>query len=105
VHVHGDAICLKPRRHRDQLERASLSTVLNLAEGAGRVAPLDKARLYAIARGSAAECGAIVDVLHARRLVSDEDARGARERVVRIVQMLTGLLKRFRGSLDGVIDR
>jgi len=44
-------------------------------------------------------------VLHARRLVSDEDARGARERVVRIVQMLTGLLKRFRGSLDGVIDR
>jgi hypothetical protein len=33
---------------RDQLERASLSIVLNLAEGVGRTQPADKARYYAI---------------------------------------------------------
>jgi hypothetical protein len=39
---------LVPRRNqavlRDQLDRASVSIVLNIAEGAGRVSPADKAR-------------------------------------------------------------
>ncbi|SRR5712691_2632810 len=35
---------------RDQLDRASISIVLHTAEGAGRFAPLDKARFYSIAR-------------------------------------------------------
>jgi hypothetical protein len=44
---------LIPKGHavlRDQLERASLSAVLNLAEGAGRSSRRDKARFYTIAR-------------------------------------------------------
>src|SRR5215470_19794090 len=51
---------------RDQLDRASVSIVLNIAEGAGRFSPADKARFYGIARGSATECAAIVDLLGAR---------------------------------------
>jgi hypothetical protein len=35
---------------RDQLERASLSAVLNISEGAGRRSRPDKRRHYAIAR-------------------------------------------------------
>jgi len=74
---------------RDQLERASISIVLNVAEGAGRFSPPDKARFYAIARGSATECGALVDLLLARRLVTAPTHQAARGLVVRIVQMLT----------------
>jgi len=43
---------------RDQLHRASISVVLNIAGGAGRFSAPDKARFSAIARGSATECGA-----------------------------------------------
>jgi four helix bundle protein len=47
---------------RDQLDRASISIVLNIAEGCGRRSPADKGRFYAMARGSASECAAIVDL-------------------------------------------
>ena len=54
---------------RDQLDRASISIVLNIAEGCGRRSPADKARFYSMARGSATECAAILDLLGARGLV------------------------------------
>jgi four helix bundle protein len=79
---------------RDQLERASASIVLNIAEGAGRVARLDRARFFTIARGSATECAAVLDILRARRLASPADCAAARALVVRIVQMLTKLIAR-----------
>ena len=47
---------------RDQIERAFSSIVLNLGEGAGRISKPDRARFFAIARGSATECAAILDV-------------------------------------------
>ena len=46
----------------DQLSRASLSIVLNIAEGAGKYSPGDKRRYYLSASGSAPECAAILDV-------------------------------------------
>jgi four helix bundle protein len=76
---------------RDQLRRASLSCVLNIAEGAGQRSRSVKRNLYGIARGSAMECAAIVDVLRVRGVASAEEARGARGLVVRMVQMLTKL--------------
>jgi len=86
---------LLPRRGhaglRDQLDRASVSIVLNIAEGAGRFSPADKARFYAIARGSAAECAAVLDVALSRGLAPASSCRPARTLLVRIVQMLTRL--------------
>jgi four helix bundle protein len=80
---------------RDQLERASVSIVLNIAEGAGRRSRADKARFYGIARGSANECGAVIDLLRVRGLANETACSQARELLVRIVQMLTKLQQRM----------
>ncbi len=77
---------------RDQLDRASLSVVLNTAEGAGRRAPGDKARFYSIARGSANETVALLDVA----LPGGSAGAAARGLAVRVIQMLAKLEARFR---------
>jgi four helix bundle protein len=54
----------------DQLQRAATSIALNIAEGAGEFASAEKARFYRIARRSATESAAILDVC--RKLNLDE---------------------------------
>ena len=88
---------------RDQLDRASISVALNIAEGAGRCSPADKARIYAIARGSATECAAILDVASSRGLGSALQCRRGRALLVRIVQMLSRLIAHDRSSRVAVI--
>ena len=83
---------------RDQLERASISIVLNIAEGCGRRSPADKGRFYSMARGSATECAAI-DLLRARGLVDERLRNRARALLVRVVQMLSQLVARM-GALS-----
>jgi four helix bundle protein len=57
----------------DQWKRASLSSVLNLAEGTGRMTPSDKKHFYTIARGSIFECAAILDlILHLGGITQSE---------------------------------
>jgi four helix bundle protein len=93
------AVQLLPKRGcselRDQLDRASISIVLNIAEGCGRRSPADKARFYSMARGSATECAAVIDLLGARDLVDDRLRKHARALLVRIVQMLSRLVARM----------
>ncbi len=79
------------RELRDQLQRAALSSILNLAEGPGRRSGTEKARFYSIAKGSASECAAIVDVVRSTGLAPITLCREARGLLVRIVQMLTKL--------------
>jgi four helix bundle protein len=84
-----------PRGHSDlldQLKRASLSIPLNIAEGSGKFSR-DAGRFFAIARGSALECAAILDALEAMGLVDGVIVQGPRETLERIVSMLTGLIR------------
>ncbi|MCK9400857.1 MAG: four helix bundle protein [Bacteroidales bacterium] len=57
---------------KDQWKRASLSALLNLAEGTGRMSVQDKKHFYTIARGSVFECAAILDLLHEMKIIEDD---------------------------------
>jgi len=90
---------LFPRRGyaalRDQLDRASSSILLNIAEGCGRSSRSDKAQFYLIARGSAMESAAVLDVLMTRGVIAEATHRHARGLLIRVTQMLTKLAQRM----------
>jgi four helix bundle protein len=79
---------------KDQLDRASTSIPLNIAEGNGKYAPKDRCRFFDIAHGSTLECAAGLDVLVAKAKLEREQIRPGKERLQRIVRMLVGLIKR-----------
>ena len=55
----------------DQLDRASTSIPLNIAEGNGKYTSADRCRFWDIARGSALECAACLDVLVAKKKIDN----------------------------------
>jgi four helix bundle protein len=89
--------CDKLKGHRnakDQLLRASQALPLNIAEGNGKATNGDRRRFFEIARGSALECGAVQDVLQVCGAMSEEENIQAKNRLDRIVAMLTKLGQR-----------
>ncbi len=84
---------------RNQLERATISIPLNIAEGAGEYSRGDKSRFYRIARRSATECAAILEVVSVLNLVADSTKiDSGRAVLLRIVQMLTRMARAFSES-------
>lgn len=75
----------------DQFKRAAMSIPLNIAEGAGKKSRSDCKRFFVIARGSAMECGAILDVAHKFHFVNQDKIIVGKRLLERIVAMLTKL--------------
>ena len=75
----------------NQLDRASTSIPLNIAEGNGKYTPADRCRFFDIARGSTLECAACLDVLIAKKQITQADSGKAI--LLRIVSMLEALAK------------
>src|SRR3954468_24917549 len=84
---------------RDQLDRASTSVVLNIAEGNGKRSHPDRCRFFDIARGSVVECAACLDVLAVKKKILGEDAETGKEILLGVVSMVAGLIARFSGEV------
>jgi four helix bundle protein len=78
---------------KDQLDRASNSIVLNIAEGNGKYSQKDRCRFLDTANASALEYAAGLDILVAKRKLTANDIRSGKESLQRIVRMIIGLLK------------
>src|SRR5882762_11646463 len=77
----------------NQLDLASTSVPLNIAEGNGKFTSPDRCRFFDNARGSALESAACLDVLVAKQFVSASDVQAGKAKLVRIVSMLFGLIR------------
>lgn len=77
----------------DQLDRASTSVPLNIAEGNGKSTPKDRCKFFDTARGSALECAATLDVLVAKRKIDSETAAAGKAALIEVVSMLVGLIR------------
>jgi len=82
----------------DQLRRASSSVPANIAEGAGELTKRDKARFYRIARRSATECAAHLDVCRTLERTDSSRYDACRSLLLRIVAMLVRMAVALRGQ-------
>lgn|SRR5690554_2886241 len=80
---------------RDQLKRASLSIMLNIAEGTGRQTSPDKRHFYIISRGSTFECAALFDLLKDVQQIQIEEFKEFYSQLNEISRMLSGMIKRY----------
>lgn len=77
----------------NQLDRASTSIPLNIAEGNGKYTSADRCRYFDSAHGSALECAACLDVLVAKKKVNEEHVKKGKIQLYQIVSMLVGLIR------------
>ncbi|MGA2788849.1 MAG: four helix bundle protein [Verrucomicrobiota bacterium] len=77
----------------DQLDRARASILLNIAEGNGRFTAPDRCRFFDMARGSALECAACLDLFEIKNIASKPELNQGKESLNKIVSMLVGLIR------------
>jgi four helix bundle protein len=82
---------------KNQLRRASLSIMLNIAEGSSRFSKPDRRNFYVISRGSAFECVAIFDVMKDETILNGEEFKNFYSKA----EELSKMLFRMIGNLTG----
>ena len=82
-----------PAYARNQLGRASLSIVLNIAEGSAKFTNKDRRSFYVIARGSIFESAAMVNILYAENEISLELKEKLEVSLEEISKMLYAMIK------------
>jgi four helix bundle protein len=79
----------------DQWKRASLSSLLNLAEGTGRMTDSDKRHFLTISRGSIFEAVAILDLLRAMNVIAENVYMEFYANYEQISKMLLGMYRSY----------
>lgn len=81
---------------RDQLRRASISTVINIAEGSGKFSKADKRNFYTIARGSTYECVSLLEIIFEENQITKEKFDYFYQKFEISSKMLLGLINSQR---------
>jgi four helix bundle protein len=82
-----------PSYFRDQFGRASLSIMLNIAEGSAKFSERDRKNFYVTARGSAFECAALVTFIFDEREIDEPLAAELSNAFEEISRMLYTMIK------------
>ena len=77
---------------RDQLRRASISFVINIAEGSGKFSKADKKNFYTTARGSVYECVSLFEIIFEENQIIKEEFQEFYQKLETISKMLLGLI-------------
>jgi four helix bundle protein len=80
---------------KDQWKRSSLSILLNLAEGSGRMSPNDKKHFITIARGSVYESVAILDTVNSLGFIDEKLNKEFYDSYETISKMLLGMYRSY----------
>ena len=80
---------------KDQLDRASTSVPLNIAEGNGKFSVKDRCRFLPIAMGSALECAACLDVFVAKKAIVAEQVMTGKAKLQEVVAMLIAMIAKL----------
>lgn len=92
---------LKENKHidpyiRDQLKRAVISIVINIAEGSGKFSKADKRNFYTISRGSVYECVSLLELILEENFITKEKFNEFYLRFETLSKMLMGLINSQR---------
>lgn len=90
---------------KDQLRRAAMSVVFNIAEGAGKYSKLDKRRFYIFSRASINECVAALELLKEEQIVSVELISKLYSDFEELARILAGLMRGLDTREEGKAKR
>jgi len=82
---------------KEQWKQSSLSIMLNLAEGTGRMTNTDKKHYLTIARGSVFESVAILEAIHDLGFVDEAAFKEFYDSYEQISKMLLGMIRSYSG--------
>jgi len=77
---------------RDQLKRASISIVLNIAEGSGKFSKAEKRNFYTISRGFIYECVSLLELIFEDNQITKDEFNNFYQKYETLSKMLLGLI-------------
>lgn len=80
---------------RDQLYRASISMVINIAEGTGKLSKNDRKNFYVISRGSVFECASLLEMFCDENIIKDNELTLLKSDLEEVSRLLSGLINSF----------